>query len=139
MNLHLIRLKKKKLNVSHKAKEILDADFKLKLSQEIVKNTKKIIKIHPLPQAMVNLNNKVKINKLIQENQLNTNDSNSEEELKENVIKNRYRKKKINIEEILIMHNSILRKDLNPLKTTLIHMKSSLEKTSIKNKIRPVS
>lgn len=121
-----------------KKNEHLEASAKLKLSEEIYKNTKNIMKIHPLPNAMINFNNKVKIKKLTQDALLSSYNLNSEGDIKESA-GNRYRKKKINIEEILIMHNSIQRKDLNPLKTNEIHMKFSLDKPRIKHKFRPLS
>lgn len=112
--------------------------IKLKLSQEIAQNTKNIMKIHPLPKAMNNLNFQVKTKKLNQDIFSNSHKMNTEENIKEN-INNRYRKKKINIEDILVQHNSLLRKDVHPLKTTEIHMKSSLDKINMNAKTRPTT
>ena len=40
----------------------------------------------------------------------------------------RYRKKKINIEDVLILHNTNIRRQLNPVKTKDFHMKCSIDR-----------
>jgi len=94
--------KKDEIDELENKKELIVENIKLKLSQEIAENYKKMMKIHPLPKVMINLNNKVKLKKFTQDNQTN-------------------------------------KPNLNPLKTTEIHMKSSLDKPSNKSKIRPIS
>lgn len=45
-----------------------------------------------------------------------------------NELSNRYRKKKINIEDVLILHNTNIRKQLNPVKIQEFHMKCSVHR-----------
>ena len=74
---------------------------------------KELIKTPPLPLALEKLNSQVKSknNKIIFNN---------------DEITNRYRKKRINIEEVLLQHNANIRKQLNPVKTREYHMKCSI-------------
>ncbi len=118
-------------------KKLLETYDKLQLTKEITLNTKNIMKNHPLPKSMQNLNMKIKMKKTIGSGKiLNFPDVNSEEVFEED-FGDRYRKKRINIEDVLVMHHSINRKDFNPLKTTEVHMKTSLNRPNTRKKIRP--
>lgn len=114
-NVNIIRVN----NLNNLVDAQLDSSFRLKLCQDIIENKINIMKIHPLPQSMVNMNNKIKLS---YKNNKNTKFSKN----RYFESKDRYRKKQINIEDILIMHNSTLRKDLNPLKTTNFLMKKTI-------------
>ena len=74
---------------------------------------KELIKTPPLPLALEKLNSQVKS----KNNKINFNNDE---------ITNRYRKKRINIEEVLLQHNANIRKQLNPVKTMEYHMKCSI-------------
>jgi hypothetical protein len=127
-----------------------ESSEKKKLNKIIKDDYEKISKAHPLPNIMRSLNNRIKMNSKnsikiefeSDDNLLNDNIIiNSEKEIfkekeKEKDLKNnydRYRKKKINIEDILISHNSTMRKDLNPLITTDCKMKYNLHLNTYQN------
>jgi hypothetical protein len=117
---------------------------------------KELIKTPPLPLAMENFNQNVKTRKTNGLSASNTalnfykpknnkdNNSNKNNSIVNNFVKinlddheniklrnelsNRYRKKKINIDEVLILHNTNIRKQLNPVKTKEFHMKYSMHR-----------
>lgn len=140
-----------------KLKEILLQEMieKKKLVKEIEENKIKKMKDKPLPYIMNKLNKRVKLNAISNFNNINSNENIDGDFVfgkikeKNKSDKERYRKKKINIEDILVFHNSTMRKDLNPLKTTDSKMKINLHLSSnanawnnnnnMKFKSRPVS
>jgi hypothetical protein len=128
--------------------ELIAQNSNNKTITSLKKNTKlqifkELIKTPPLPLALENLNSLVKFKKapsmsashrdFFSDNNLDefvkssSIKRNIDENFKiKNELKNRYRKKKINIEEVLIHHNANIRRQLNPIKTKDFHMKCSI-------------
>ena len=120
-------LKNSNINKSTMKNDSNDKIEKLKILRIIKEKNKQALINHPLPKYLEILKNQIKT-KINLGNSQNLNDDWENLE-----IKNRYRKKKINIEEVLILHNSTIRKDINPLKVSENLMKASFNKYGLNN------